>query len=133
MTNKTDSLLVYVLKFFGILAGRCGSVVVRERERERESLGYEKSGFDIELRFSYLLTCLIRVETLSIAGQIFLRSSSYEPGFRDLALPLPRCVHMTGQAGSVPEISVFSNRDLGKGAGNFAIRLFSPVTGMKAG
>ena len=81
------------------------------------------------LRFSYFL---IRVETLSIAGQIFLRSSSYEPGFRDLALPLPRCVHMREQAGSVseispytsasvPEISVFSNLDLGKRAGNFAI------------
>ena len=27
-----DSLLVYVLKFFGILAGRCGSVVVRDRD-----------------------------------------------------------------------------------------------------
>ena len=27
-----DSLLVYVLKFCGILAGRCGSVVVRKRE-----------------------------------------------------------------------------------------------------
>ena len=63
------------------------------------------------LRFSYFL---IRVETLSIAGQIFLRSSSYELGFRDLALPLPRCAHMREQAGSVPEISVFSNRDLGK-------------------
>ena len=29
---KRDSLLVYVLKFFGILAGRCGSVVVRDRD-----------------------------------------------------------------------------------------------------
>ena len=28
---KKDSLLVDLLKFFGILAGRCGSVVVRER------------------------------------------------------------------------------------------------------
>ena len=37
------------------------------------------------------------------------------------------------QAGSVPEISVFSNRDLGKRAGNFAIWLFMPVSGMKAG
>ena len=27
-----DSLLVYVLKYFRILAGRCGSVVVRERD-----------------------------------------------------------------------------------------------------
>ena len=29
---KKDSLLVYVLKFFGISAGRCSSVVVRERD-----------------------------------------------------------------------------------------------------
>ena len=28
---KKDSLLADLLKFFGILAGRCGSVVVRER------------------------------------------------------------------------------------------------------
>ena len=32
VTLKKDSLLVYVLKFFGILARRCGSVVVRERD-----------------------------------------------------------------------------------------------------
>ena len=28
---KRDSLLVYILKFFGILTGGCGSVVVRDR------------------------------------------------------------------------------------------------------
>ena len=32
VTVKKDSLLVYVLIFFSILAGRCGSVVVRERD-----------------------------------------------------------------------------------------------------
>ena len=32
VTVKKDSLLIYVLKFFGILARRCGSVVVRERD-----------------------------------------------------------------------------------------------------
>ena len=32
VTVKTDSLLVYVFHFFGILADRCGSVVVRERD-----------------------------------------------------------------------------------------------------
>ena len=32
VTVKKDSLLIYVLKFFGILAGRCGSVVARERD-----------------------------------------------------------------------------------------------------
>ena len=52
---------------------------------------------------------------------------------RSRLIPLLRCVHMTGRAGSVPEISVFSNRDLGKRAGNFSIWLFIPVTGMKAG
>ena len=52
---------------------------------------------------------------------------------RSRLIPLPRCVHMTGRAGSVPEISVFSNRALGKRARNFSIWLFIPVTGMKAG
>ena len=32
VTVKKDSLLIYVLKFFGILSGRCGSVVVSERD-----------------------------------------------------------------------------------------------------
>ena len=31
-TQVMNSLLLYVLKLFGILAGRCGSVVVRERD-----------------------------------------------------------------------------------------------------
>ena len=31
VTVKKDSLLAYVLNFFGILGVRCGSVVVRER------------------------------------------------------------------------------------------------------
>ena len=35
-----------------------------------EILGYEKSGFDPVLRISYLL---MRVETLSITGQIFVK------------------------------------------------------------
>ena len=32
VTDKKDSLLVHVLNVFVILAGRCGSVVVRERD-----------------------------------------------------------------------------------------------------
>ena len=33
LTGKKDSLLVkYVLKCFGIMVGRCGSVVVKERD-----------------------------------------------------------------------------------------------------
>ena len=32
VTVKKDSLLIYVLEFFGILAGGCGSVFVRERD-----------------------------------------------------------------------------------------------------
>ena len=31
-SGTKDSLLVCVLKFFGIMAGRCSSVVVRERD-----------------------------------------------------------------------------------------------------
>ena len=58
------------------------------------------------LRFSYFL---IRVETLSIAGQTLLRASSYEPGFRDLALPIPRCVHMRGQASGRKNVMVPEN------------------------
>ena len=57
-----------------------------------------------------------------------LSDSSHEPGwrswpsFRDLALPLNplknfQCVHMRGQAGSVPEMSGTCNRDLGKRTG----------------
>ena len=33
-----NSLLVYVLKFFGILAVRCGSVVMRERDKDTKGL-----------------------------------------------------------------------------------------------
>ena len=36
VTVKKDSLLVYGLNFFVILAGRCGSVVVRENDRIRK-------------------------------------------------------------------------------------------------
>ena len=32
VSDKKNSLLVYVLKFFGILAGGCGSAVVREKD-----------------------------------------------------------------------------------------------------
>ena len=34
VTVKKDSLVVYVLTIFGILAGRCGSVVVREKDED---------------------------------------------------------------------------------------------------
>ena len=36
---KKDSLLVYALKFLRILAGRCGSVVVRERDSDTKGPG----------------------------------------------------------------------------------------------
>ena len=39
MSVKKDSWLVHVLKFFGILAGRCGSVVVRERDEDTKVPG----------------------------------------------------------------------------------------------
>ena len=36
---EKGSLLVYVLKFFGIFAGRFGSVVVRERDYDTKRTG----------------------------------------------------------------------------------------------
>ena len=55
---KKDSMLVYVLKFFGILAGRCGSVVIRERDYDTKGPG-SRARFDPGLRFSFFL-----IETL---------------------------------------------------------------------
>ena len=54
---KKDSLLVYVNNVFGILAGRCGSVVVRKRE-QWDTKG---PGSTLGLRSSFVL-----IETLSI-------------------------------------------------------------------
>ena len=67
---KKDSLVVYLLKFFGIfrnfLVGRCGSV-----SGKGKTLGYEGSGFDAwfdpGLRFSFFF-----IETLSTKGRKFL-------------------------------------------------------------
>ena len=42
VTVKKDSLLIYVLKFFGILAGRCGC--------KGERLRFEISGFVVRIR-----------------------------------------------------------------------------------
>ena len=36
---KQNRLLVYVLKFFVILAGQCGSVTKGEREKDTKGLG----------------------------------------------------------------------------------------------
>ena len=67
MTVKKDSLLVYLLKFLGILAGRCGSV-----SGMGERLGCEESGFeawfDPRLRFSFFF-----IKTLSITDQKWQR------------------------------------------------------------
>ena len=66
---KKNSFLVNELKFFGILAGRCGSAVVRKRDRDTKAPG-SRSGFDpAALRFSFFLK-----ETLSITGQKFSKS-----------------------------------------------------------
>ena len=65
--KKSFFFFFYVLTFFGILAGRCGSVVVRERDKDTKGLG-SMSGFDPGLRFSVFL-----IETLSIAGQEFCK------------------------------------------------------------
>ena len=65
---KKDSLLVYLLRFFGIWAGRRvrGGVVVKG-----ERLGYKRSEFDPELRFSFLFNKKQK-QKLSITGQKFL-------------------------------------------------------------
>ena len=59
---KKDSLLVCVLKYFGILVSRCGSVVVRERDKDTKDQGLIDPG----LRFSFFL-----IETLKITGPKF--------------------------------------------------------------
>ena len=53
------------LFFFGILLGRCGNVVVRERDLDTKSPG-SRSRFDPWLRFSFFL-----IETLQLTGQRF--------------------------------------------------------------
>ena len=69
VTIKKDSLLVYVLKFFQILAGNNfskfwrSSVVARERERDWDTKG---PGSNAGLRFSFFL-----LEALSKTGQSF--------------------------------------------------------------
>ena len=40
LTVKKDCLLVYLLNVFGILAGRCGSLVVRERDYDTRGSGF---------------------------------------------------------------------------------------------
>ena len=67
---KKDSLLVYLLRFFGIWAGRRvrGGVVVKG-----ERLGYKRSEFYPELRFSFLFNKKQKQkQKLSITGQKFL-------------------------------------------------------------
>ena len=67
MTVKKDSLLVYLLKFLGILVGRCGSV-----SGMGERLVYEESRFEAwfypRLGFSFLF-----IKTLSITDQKWQR------------------------------------------------------------
>ena len=59
-----DRLLAYVPKFFGILAGRWGIAMVREKEKLRKS--GSRFGSIPWLRSFFLL-----IETLPIAGQKF--------------------------------------------------------------
>ena len=54
------AMVTYRLKFFGILAGRCGSVVVRERDQDTKGPA-SGSRLDPGLRFSFFL-----IGTLSI-------------------------------------------------------------------
>ena len=56
---------MYVLEFFGPLAGRCGTVVVRERDWDTKDPD-SWFGLDPGLRFSFFL-----IDALSITGQKF--------------------------------------------------------------
>ena len=60
--RKTVCYCMYLI-FFGILAGRCGSVVIRERDLNTKGPG-ARSRFDPGLRFFFFL-----IESLSITGQ----------------------------------------------------------------
>ena len=62
VTVKTDSLLVYVLIFFGISAGRCGSVFYK---------GYERSEFEVQVLPWVAIFFQFLIERLSITGQKF--------------------------------------------------------------
>ena len=59
---------MYVLIFFGILVRRCGNVVVGER------LGYERSGFEVQVRPCVAIFFLFYwIEMISITGQKFCK------------------------------------------------------------
>ena len=60
VTVKKDKT---IRKFFGVLADRCGSVVVRERYYDTNGPSL-RSRFDLGLRFSIFL-----IETISITDQ----------------------------------------------------------------
>ena len=81
-------------------------------------------------------------EQSQLAVTTGLRASSYEPGFRDLALPLNpledfQCVDMRGLASSVSKISVFPTEISVSGLGIFAIWILQPEywddSGMNSG
>ena len=76
---KKNSLLVYVLKFFGILAGRCGGVVVRKTVKETNGRG--SSG----LWFSFFL-----MATLSVTSEKLRLRKGQLP--RHLELPNLLCL-----------------------------------------
>ena len=61
---------MYVLEFFGPLAGRCGTVVVRERDWDTKGpVSWSR------LRFFFLL-----IEALSITGQKFSKCLKTDDG-----------------------------------------------------
>ena len=77
-------------------------------------------------------------EESQLAVTTGLRASSYEPGFRDLALPLNhledfQCVDTRGMASSVSKISVFPTEISVSGLGILLYEYFSPNTGMTVG
>ena len=77
-------------------------------------------------------------EQSQLAVTTGLRASSYEPGFRDLALPLNpledfQYVDTRGLASSVSKISVFPTEISVSGLGILLYEYFSPNTGMTVG
>ena len=69
-----DSLLVYLLKCFGLLAGWCGSLMER-----RERLGYERSGFEPGLSVLKIAASVDETEMEPMSCAFHSPSSSPQP------------------------------------------------------
>ena len=69
-----DSLLVYLLKCLGLLAGWCGSLMER-----RERLGYERSEFEPGLRVLKIAASVDETEMEPMSRAFHSPSSSPQP------------------------------------------------------